>query len=183
MQRRTRLEILIALLALAGGLTSCGGGMSDPAALAGLGSTDQRLRAEAVGHLVQRGEAVAPAVEEILRTGTSLERQEAVGVLARIRPGNSSTWDVLAGLLTEEDQELRLRAALHLAEHGDARGREVLEAHLSHGDHRTRRQVIRLLGRIGNPGTAQMLAARLAQEDDPAVLQALRQAQREIESR
>jgi HEAT repeat protein len=163
---------LSAGLALA--LVSCGGDLSDRAALSALDSSDDELRLRAIETLVQRGEAVVPAVRERLAHGSSRQRQAAVGILARISQDPATT-ETLAELLSDADQEVRLRAALQLASppRQDPRARVALEARIADPDERVRLQATRLLAAVGNAATVTQLEARLPVEGNPEVQRSL----------
>ncbi len=116
------------------------------------------------------GEMVICEVVDRLDDPAQEVREEAVRALARIASEESRL--VLEAKLADPDSDLRVEAARALGRLGDIDSAGALELAMRDGDHVLRAACAGALAMIGGKADGSPLAAMLAAERDPAVLEA-----------
>jgi HEAT repeat protein len=131
-----------------------------PRLLAELRSADPQASGQARLKLLQLGEPAAPALAEMLRSGTPAERVAAANTLWGMGPRAGAAVPDLAATLADPDTELRVAAAMALQNMGEVAAQAVpaLTKAVSDRDVRVRQAAVKALGAIGPPAAAALPA-------------------------
>jgi HEAT repeat protein len=155
--------LLLASLALAVPFAACRAKDDKPDIqdlLAALRGADARASGEARLKLLQIGEPAAPALAEMLRSGTPPERLAAANTLWGMGPRGRAAVPDLAAALGDPDAELRNVAAMALENMGASAAVAIpaLTTAIGDSDQRVRQAAVKALGAIGPPALSALPA-------------------------
>lgn len=124
-----------------------------PRLLAELRGPDPQKSGEARLKLLQIGEPAAPALAELLRSGTPADRIAAANTLWGMGPRGRAAVPELAAALSDPDPELRNAAAMACQTMGATAAAAVpeLTKAISDRDQRVRQAAVKALAAIGPP--------------------------------
>ncbi len=143
-------------------------------------SDDEALVASAIGALGQAGDARALAVlRPLVRGGDPMSAVAAVEALARMH--DRRRVDALIDALAHPDAEVVKASLRVLTEERDPRVGAHLGACLDHDAWDVRRLAADLLGRLGGDSATRLLRAKLGNEDEPLVKDAIQRALSSLE--
>jgi putative membrane-bound dehydrogenase-like protein len=146
-----------------------------------LGDDRPAVRDRAIATLTKRGDAAVSSLSEVLTTGSTPTRRNAVWSLTRI--GTAAARAAARVALSDADSSVRMVAARCAATHCDADATRQLLPLLRDDEHAVRRQAAAALGRIGDPVAVAPLLKSFDEASDQMLEHALIFAMIEIGSR
>lgn len=160
MRKTLALACAIAAAALLSGCRARDDKPDIPRLIAELRGADPQASGRARLELLQIGEPAVPALAEMLRSGTPVERVSAANTLWGMGARARAAVPDLAAALSDPDASLRVAAAMALQNMGEAAAAATpdLARAISDRDREVRQAAVKALGAIGPPAAAALPA-------------------------